>query len=84
MSVSVSLCLCLYLCLCVSHSHSPLPSRPTDEKIEVLVYQNIMAKFAEKIPAALEEQGVQCSVHVVAAEDQAEYFFDAVEALGLN
>ena len=55
-----------------------------DEKIETLVHQNIMLKFEEKIPPALEEQGVECSVAVVSAEEQAEYFFDAVEALGLN
>ena len=55
-----------------------------DEKIENLVYINIMAKFAEKIPIALSEKGVECCVDVVSAEDQAEFFFDVVEGLSLN
>ncbi len=55
-----------------------------DEKIEKLVYLNIMQKFAEKIPVALEEQGIECQVDVVPEEEQAEFFFDAIETLGLN
>ncbi len=55
-----------------------------DEKIENLVYINIMAKFAEKIPAALSEKGVECCVDVISAEEQAEFFFDVIEGLSLN
>jgi hypothetical protein len=54
-----------------------------DEKIDRIVHTNIMLKFAEKIPVQLKEKNIECKIDVVPTEEQAEYFFNALEELGL-
>ncbi len=50
-------------------------------RIVDMVQSKIMEKFAEKIPAALEERGILCQVDVVSSALQAEYFFKTLHEL---
>jgi hypothetical protein len=50
-----------------------------DKKIQDLVHNALITKFAEAIPQKMAEQGLEVQCDVKSSEDQADFFFEALE-----
>lgn len=50
-----------------------------DIKIQDLIHNALITKFSEAVPAKMAEQGLEVQCDVKSSEDQAEFFFEALE-----